>query len=515
MKKLFYIYILYFIVGLFSRVIAQEKPKPNIILIFTDDHRYSGVHIHGNEQIHTPNIDQLAKEGVRFSNAYLMGAFEPATSVPSRANLMSGKNLFELKKEGREIPKEHTTMGEAFKNAGYHCHIVGKWHQDRVSLHRSFHSGNTIMGLGLYLIDQYRMPLWDWDSSGKFDKKNAYLLEYNAIGNIVKKSLTGSETKGPIGTEKIGPHTSEVFAGQAISFIEKYKENAPFFMYLAFHAPHDPRQAPMRYKEMYPEQNIVLPPSYMPQHPFDNGAQTVRDEALAPWPRTPEVAQKHLSDYYAAITHLDAQIGLIIDALKKSGQYDNTLIIFSGDSGLGLGSHGLMGKQNLYNETGLHVPFIISGNLIKQKDTVFDNLCYIHDIFPTICDFAGVSIPESVTGNSVMPILLNTPSKSTRTYTYHAYMQCQRALRKGDYKLIEYVPEREINADGTTVMMGSRVTQLFNLKNDPWELNNLAYLNEYQAIVKEMRTEIIKAAEKHQDVNNEFWRFYKYFEEVK
>ena len=99
------------------------------------------------------------------------------------------------------------------------------------------------MGLGLYLIDQYRMPMWDWDSSGAFDKKNAYLLEYDANGKITRKTLTGKETKGPIGTEKTGPHTSEVFAGQAISFIEHYKEKNPFFMYLAFHAPHDPRQA--------------------------------------------------------------------------------------------------------------------------------------------------------------------------------------------------------------------------------------------------------------------------------
>lgn len=280
-------------------------------------------------------------------------------------------------------------------------------------------------------------------------------------------------------------------------------------MYLAFHAPHDPHQAPRKYKEMYPENEIILPPSYMPQHPFDNGDQLIRDEKLAPWPRTHEVARKHLSDYYAIITHMDTQIGHFIRALKRSGHYENTLIILAGDSGLGVGSHGLMGKQNLYDEAGLSVPLIISGNLIKQKDKVFDDFCYIHDVFPTICDLAGVSVPESVTGVSLVPLLSNLQSESSpRTYTYHAYMQYQRAFREGDYKLIEYVRVPYENENGETIFRGSRVTQLFNAKDDPWEIYNLAYLPDYAGILSEMRSRMFEMAEYYNDKDNEFWRFY-------
>ncbi|MCC5930587.1 MAG: sulfatase-like hydrolase/transferase [Cyclobacteriaceae bacterium] len=493
---------------------SQQRTKPNVVVIFTDDHRYSGVHAFGNEQIQTPNIDKLSEEGVSFSNAYLMGAFNPATCIPSRANLLSGRNLFELKGDGRTIPPEHTTMGEAFKNAGYHCHIIGKWHQDRASLFRSFHSGGPIMGLGLYLVDQYRMPLWDWDEQGRFDMKDAFLLNYDA-NNVIKRSpITGREQKSPIGTENDGPHTSEIFANEAVSFIEQYSQDNPFFMYLAFHAPHDPRQAPQKYKTMYPEDEILLPPSYMPQHPFDNGEQIIRDEQLAPWPRSPEIVKKHISDYYAIITHMDAQIGRLTDALKKSGQYENTIIVFAGDSGLGVGSHGLMGKQNLYDEAGIHVPFIISGHLLKQKNKSFDGLCYIHDIFPTLADLAGISVPESVTGISLKPVVYGLQPQQPRTYAYHAYMQFQRAFRQGDYKLIEYVKIPETREDGTLIWKGSRVTQLFNLSHDPWEIHNLAYLPGYDQILKEMREKLIHTASLYGDSENDFWHFYNSADEV-
>ena len=156
---------------------------------------------------------------------------------------------------------------------------------------------------------------------------------------------------------------------------------------------------------MYPEDKIKLTPSYMQEHPFDNGDMVLRDEALAPWPRTAKVARQHLSDYYAIITHLDAQIARVIAALKASGQYENTLIILAGDSGLAVGNHGLIGKQNVYNEDGIHVPFIISGNLVKDKGRRIDALCYTHDIFPTIAGLAHLPLPASVTGKSLVPVI--------------------------------------------------------------------------------------------------------------
>ncbi|MBA6316131.1 sulfatase-like hydrolase/transferase [Cellulophaga baltica] len=506
---------LFFILNVSTSCFGQRKKSiPNVLVIYTDDHRYSGIHALGGMEVQTPNMDALAKNGVVFTNTYLMGAFTGATCVASRAMLLTGTNVFQLQGAGHTIPEKNTTIGETFKNVGYNTHIIGKWHQDGASLKRSFTSGDKIMGKGVYLVDHFRMPFYDWDKAGEFKKEDAYLLVYDEQGKIVKAPIPNDAQRGPTGTEKNGPHTSEVFANEAASYFKSYKSKKPFLMYLAFHAPHDPRQAPQAFKDLYDIDNIQLPPSYMVQHPFDNGHMFLRDEQLAPWPRTPLVAKKQLADYYAIITHLDAQIGKVITALKESGQYENTLIVLSGDSGLAVGNHGLMGKQNIYDEDGVHVPLIFSGNLIKNKGARYDGFAYIHDIFPTICDFTNVKAPNTVSGKSLLPII-NNEVTAIRDYTYHAYRQFQRAYRKGDYKLIEYVRAKDFSKKDGETEAGSKVTQLFHIKTDPWETQNLSFFPEHRALLTLMRNEMkAKATElgdKKENIEGEkydFWDFY-------
>jgi len=503
----------------FYATIAQNtstasEEKPNVLIIYTDDHRYTGVHALGNQEVETPNMDSLVKDGISFSNTYLMGAFSGATCVPSRAMLLSGRNLFQLEGQGHVIPKSHTTIGETFKKAGYYTHIVGKWHQDNNSLVRSFDSGDKIMGRGLYLTDHFRMPLWDWDKEGKFSKDDAYLLVYDKEGKVIRRSLNDQDKKGPFGTEDIGPHTSEIFAKSASQFISQYDKEQPFLMYLAFHAPHDPRQAPDVYKKIYDVNRIKLPPSYMLQHPFDNGHMVLRDEELAPWPRTKQVVQQQLADYYAIISHLDAQIGSVIKTLKESGNYNNTLIILAGDSGLAVGNHGLIGKQNIYDEDGVHVPLILAGGVIKTKGSTIEAYNYIHDIFPTICEITKTPIPSSVTGKSLLAVM-KEPRKKHRVYTYHAYKQFQRAYRKGDYKLIEYVRAKDFTKARGEFETGSRVTQLFNIKKDPWEVIDLSFQPEYKVILhqmrNEMKTESIRLGDKKENIWGEKYDFWDYY----
>lgn len=286
-------------------------------------------------------------------------------------------------------------------------------------------------------------------------------------------------------------------------------------MYLAFPVPHDPRQAPQKYHNLYPVHKTQLTPSYLAQHPFDNGHYTTRDEQLAEWPRTPQIAKKHLSDYYAIIIHLDAQIGRVIDALRKSGQYENALIIMAGDSGLGVGNHGLTGKQNVYDEDGLHVPFIISGGWLKKefRGKRLDAFCYIHDIFPTIFGLANLTQPESVTGKSLVPVI-NGQVMQVSDFTYHVYRQHQRAYRKGDYKLIEYVRAPDYEKERGDFVSGSRVTQLFHITNDPWEVHDLASFPEYAAKVAELQKELREKAKELGDVADgkrskvDFWAYY-------
>jgi len=484
------------------------------LLIYTDDHRFSDVHCLGGQAVRTPNLDRLRDEGIAFRHAYLMGSFSGATCIPSRATLLSGRHLFALHDTGHSIPPEHTTIGEAFRRAGYHSHIVGKWHQDKKSLARSFDDGDALMGVGGYLTDKYRMPLLDWDPTGQFSRDKAYLLQYDSEGRVIRRPVSPEDKRGPIGTEETGPHCSQIFADNAVRFIRNYHEARPFFMYLAFPSPHDPRQAPREYQALYPPEKIQLPPSYMPQHPFDNGHMVLRDEELAPWPRTPEVVRQHLADYYALTTYLDTQIGRVIQALRDSGAWEHTLVVMAGDSGLAVGNHGLMGKQNIYDEDGVHVPFLLSGGVIQDRARDIDALCYIHDIFPTICDLAGVPIPESVTGKSLLPVI-NHQQEQIRDHTYHAYRQFQRAYRKDGYKLIEYVRAPDKDKTRGTFIAGSRVTQLFNVQEDPWETTDLSWRPEQQERVQAMRAALRAEARALGDNNattGEPYDFWDHFE---
>lgn len=359
------------------------------------------------------------------------------------------------------------------------------------------------------------MPFWDFNKSSKYTREEAYLLQYDENGKTFKRGLTKDDKRGPTGTEKNGPHTSEVFAENAANYINSSNNKKPFFMYLAFHAPHDPRQAPQKYLDMYSPKDVQLTPSYMEQHPFDNGDMILRDEALAPWPRTEDVVKKHLAEYYAIITHLDAQIGKVIKALKESGAYQNTIIVLAGDSGLAVGNHGLIGKQSVYDEDGIHVPFIVSGNLIEDKGRRIDALSYIHDIFPTVCDIAKIEKPKSINGKSLFPVIENKQTQ-VRNSTYHAYKQFQRAYRKGGFKLIEYVKAKNLHRKTGESVVGSRVTQLFNIKNDIWETTDLSFQAEYKTLLAEMCLEMRAKAkefgdEKVQYVTGRefhFWDFY-------
>ncbi len=507
--------VLYLFTVFAVQVQAQKNKKPNVLVIYTDDHRFTGVHALGKQEVETPNIDKLANEGIAFTQAYLMGSFSGATCIPSRAMLLTGRHLFELDGQGHNIPTHHTMMGEAFMDAGYYAYHVGKWHQDTKSLARSANNGAKVCGKPAYLTDQYRMPYSDWEVSGNYKRENCYLLEYDANGETISRPLSKDDKRGPTASEKTGPHVSEVLANEASGFIETYSKKQPFFMYLAFPTPHDPRQAPQKYKAIYPEEGLTLPPSYMGQHPFDNGHIVLRDEELASWPRTKAIVRQHLSDYYAIITHLDAQIGRVVAALKKSGLYENTIIVMAGDSGLAVGNHGLMGKQNIYDEDGVHIPFIISGGLVNKTNMGkrVDAFCYNFDIMPTLCEMANIEIPASVTGKSLVPVI-NDEAEEVRDYTYHAYRQHQRSLRKGEYKLIEYVRAPDKNRKQGDIITGSRVTQLFNISKDPWETFNLADFPEYQEIVAVMRSEMKEKAIELDDVADghrtkvNFWDYY-------
>jgi arylsulfatase A-like enzyme len=469
----------------FSTLMAARAPRPNVIVMVADDQRYDTIHALGNREIRTPALDSLVGDGVAFTNAYTMGAMTGATCVPSRAMLLSGRSLFDLNGNGNVIPPAHVTMPEAFRKAGYYTFHVGKTHQDRASFLRMFSGGDRIFGFDGYFADHFRMPVHDFDPTGKYPKENAYLA--GGPDGSVRLPLKAD-------AEPRGPHSSELFADAAIRFLRSDNAKQPFFLYLAFHAPHDTRRAPPEYHAMYPPDKLSLPPSFLPEHPFDNGDLKVRDEKLAPWPRTPQIVRQHLSDYYAMITHMDAQIGRILKTLGEAGHERDTIVVFTGDSGLAVGNHGLFGKQNLYEADGIKVPLLFRGpGVPKTKKRAA--LCYLFDIFPTLCDMAAIPIPASVEGKSLVPAL-TSGAADPRQSLYFAYRNYQRAVRDMRYKLIEYVAG------------GSRHTQLFDLAADPHEIRNLAKDPKLAGVLGNLRRLLEAQRSADGEIGAEFWKSY-------
>ena len=214
-----------------------------------------------------------------------------------------------------------------------------------------------------------------------------------------------------------------------------------------------PENVADRYRDPFPP----LPKNFLPQHPFDAGDMTVRDEVLASWPRTEDVVRQQLAEYYGMITQLDEQIGRIIATLDAKGLSDNTVVIFASDHGLALGSHGLLGKQSVYDHS-MHAPMIIAGPEVSANSQ-HEELVYLHDIFPTICDFARVPIPEAVEGISLKKIIDGDLSEQRETL-FTAYSKYGRAVRDRRWKLIRWP---QVNK-----------TQLFDLENDPNETNDVS-----------------------------------------
>ena len=432
-----------FICGITATAFAQQPAKkPNVLVILTDDQRFDTLHAVNNPDIRTPNMDRLVARGIAFTQAHIMGGSIQAVCAPSRGMMLTGQTLFHVTdtiifpNPARARPFD--LYPELFRKAGYTTFATGKWHNGPVLFQRCFADGDNIFFGGM--ADHLHTPVYHFDPSGKYEARKM---------------------------REAPKFSSEAFTDSAVGFLKRQKNaTKPFLLYLAYTAPHDPRMAPSRFKDFYPAGTMKVPENFLPRHPFDNGELKVRDELLAPFPRTRQNVQDQLSDYYAMITEVDEQIGRVIDALEASGHGGDTVVVFAGDNGLAVGQHGLMGKQNLYDHS-VRVPLVIGGPGLA-RNTRRDDLCYISDMAPTLLELAGLPIPKTMETQS----LVGRAQK--RDSLFFAYRNVQRGIRTDRYKLIQY------NASGV------KNTQLFDLFNDPLERVNLAADGKHHTEVREL-----------------------------
>ena len=447
--------------------VFSQQVKPNVILIIADDMAPYDVNALGNDQLETPNMDMLASGGMVFTNAYNMGGKSGAVCLTSRQMMMSGRMIWS------PLGSTDQTFGPAFNNAGYETFLTSK-------------SGNTY---------------------------TAADLRFSFIG------FRGNERSA------IGP---SFFANSAIDFMQQKIGNGvfdetqtisslPYLAQIALANPHDRRDAPQEYLDRHGaiagsnpsgwtqtqlDSLPDLPQNYLGQHPFDNGDLTVRDEVRVEGvgtSREPLIVRNELGKQYAVIEYMDFQIGRVLDqaeavedAQAEGGDdgndvLDNTIVIFTADHGIAVGSHGLMGKQNLYQHCS-RVPMIVFGPGIAQGINAED--IYLGDVFPTLLDLTQSGGDGAGTAGSADDTIeyesfaaaARGEVFSGREAIYCSYTgngATQRSIKVGDWKLIHY---SDINR-----------TQLFNLADNPLEIydQDLAHDVSHFEKVEELRQTLL------------------------
>lgn len=490
MKNILPLLLILFLLGCQTQKETISPTQPNIVLIFADDMTYSAVNALGNKEIHTPNLDHLVQEGTTFTHAYNMGGWNGAVCLASRAMMISGRYLWRAEQftknwRNKESEAYQKSWGKLMENAGYNTYMTGKWHVDAPA--------DTIFQIAKHIRPGMPDDAWQHHEMVKNFKE---VVGQKIDGRVVKpedvmpvgynRPLGEKDTSWSASDPKFGgfweggKHWSEVLKDDALDFIEtaKTKDN-PFFMYLAFNAPHDPRQAPQSFLDLYDLDNISLPKSFQPEYPNKEAigcGQDLRDEALAPFPRTEYAAKVHIKEYYAIISHLDAQIGAIMDALEATGKMENTYIFFTADHGLAAGKHGFLGKQNLYDHS-IRTPFMVKGPTIPKNKKMETDI-YLQDVMATSLDLAGMEKPDYVEFNSLLPLVNGEKTTRNHLAIYGAYRDLQRMIRKDGYKLIVYPTIQQL--------------LLYDVKNDPEEINNLAETPEQQNRIKGLFSDLIQ-----------------------
>jgi len=423
---------------------AKASERPNVILILSDDHNYNALGCSGNDAIRTPNLDRLAAEGVYFDRCFTPN---PICS-PARAAIYTGQDSWNssVTFNGKPIPEGTPTLPHLLAGAGYETCFIGKWHNDGKPWTRGYTTGKRC-----------------W-AGGKFDHFELALTEF---GNDDPEDRKTAEA-----------YSTTVFSDDAVEYLNG-KHEQPFLMVLAYTVGHDVFKAPPGYEGKYDPAEVPLPKNFMPKPPFRQFTPTIRDETVLAFPRTESEVREATAEYYAMFEHLDANVGRLMTALDENQLTDNTVVIFCSAKGMSMGSHGIIGKQTMYEE-GIRTSLIVRHPNLKPATRRNSNLVTTTDLLPTICEAAGVAIPAVVDGKSLLG--LYDGSREGREKIFCSYHDPRRAtitrtIRTRRHKLIQHL------------VTGER--QLFDLEKDPHELDNLVDDPEFEPLATRLQLELL------------------------
>ncbi len=498
-------YLSVLLLSLLCLTSSAKKKQPNIIFIMSDDHAAHAIGSYGGRLANldpTPNLDKLAADGIRFSNAYCNNSI----CTPSRASIMTGQypqtnGVLDLD-HALDIEKQYLPM--ELKELGYSTAIIGKWHLK--SEPQKFDYYKVLPSQGKYFNPEFREK-----GQGEWPK------------NVVKSE----------------GHSSDVITDLSIDYIKNVDKSKPFFLMHHYKAPHDMFEYAPRYEAYLADTEIPEPASMYNQPNWGSEGTRGKNDSLLHYigtsisPRhqtmvnyrtnyaqrffgdsidhnlgTHLAYQKYMKDYLRCVKGVDDNLGRLFQFLKDEGLWENTVIIYTGDQGMMLGEHDFMDKRWMYEEA-MQMPFIVHYPKMIAKGQVSDLLINNTDFAPTMIELAGGETPDYMQGASFINSLAGEPEQDWRQATYyrywmhiiHHYVPAHFGVRTKDYKLIfyygkHYLPKEDFKGHywETTYVGIDKETphtwELYDLKNDPQELHNRYDDPRYQSIITDLKKEL-------------------------
>lgn len=434
--------------------LVPTAPRLNVLFIMADDLN-TDLSLYGGPA-RSPNIERLAARGVRFDRAYT----QYPLCNPSRASLLTGRRpdaTGVLANPGRNPMSPHfretlptaTTLPQLFRTQGYVSARVGKM----------FHYG-VPLDIGTSSLDDFK----SWDFAVNPRGRDREILD--RVVTLVPGQFGGTLSwLADEGEDRA--QTDGLVASEAISLLERFaREQKPFFLGVGFYRPHTPYVAPRRYFDMYPTDRIDLPAlsdddrARVPKAAYQRATKPQDD-------MTDAQRREAIQAYYASTTFMDAQVGLVVQALERLGLADNTVVVFTSDHGYHLADHGLWQKPSLF-ERNARVPLVIAAPGRARPGATSRSLVELVDLYPTLADLAGLVPPDPLDGLSLVPVL-DAPERAVRdaafTQAWSGY-----SVRTDRWRYVEW----EAGRDGR---------QLYDLAADPRETRNLADATEHAAVV--------------------------------
>jgi arylsulfatase A-like enzyme len=486
------------------RAAAEAKKRTNILYMMSDDHAAHAISAYGSRLAKvapTPNIDRLAKEGILFENCFCTNSI----CVPSRATILTGQHsqtngALDL---GGRLEPERQYLPKLMKQAGYETAMIGKWH---LKQEPAFDYYCVLPGQGSYFNPILR------ESGGQWPKNEIRFARYDSR------------------------HSSDVIADLSLKWLKGRDRSKPFFLMHHFKAPHDNFENAERYDWLFNDVDIPEPESLWKSG--NHGSEATKemgtsigkrnkrrnmgdhmfvDKSLSDEQYKRQAYQRYLKKYLRCVRGVDDNIGRLFDYLEKSGQMDNTIIMYTSDQGMMLGEHDFIDKRWMYEES-MRMPFLVRYPKMIAAGTRTDEIINNTDFAPTILALAGLETPDYMQGRSFVPLLRGRTPDDWPGSTYYRYWMhmahhdnpAHFGVRTKKYKLIFFYGQNYR-------ARGPKPTQpdweLYDMKNDPHEMNNLYGKRRYADVVKKLKAELLRLRKKYNETDEKYPHIQKVIDE--